>query len=124
MRLSQIMVAMVLVGMMLVGCRSTPKTLDAEGVKQVRSSYTKIDPNARLGVVIAVLPEKGLVAVGDLQVADFSEGDVLVLLDKDQKVIGAGTVVAKTADALHVKYDVATPKGREPVVGDLAVRSK
>lgn len=124
MRLSHIVVAMFLVSMMLIGCKSTPKTLDAAGIQQVRTSYTKVDPNARLGVVIAVLADKGLVAVGDLPVADFAEGDVLVLLDKDQKVIGAGTVVAKTANALHVKYDVTTPKGREPVIGDLAVRSK
>lgn len=116
----------VLVGATLVGCRyrhSQPEPMDAAAVQQVRDRYTKLDPAARVGVVVAALPEKGLVAVGDIPVQDFAENDVLVFMDRETQVIAAGKVVAKTDAALHLSYDVRGPEGREPQVGDLAVRT-
>lgn len=124
MRLHHLAMATVLACSMLVGCKSTREANpDISAARQLRQSYTAVDPNAKVGLVIAVLPEKGLAAVGDLPVADFFRGDVLVFVDPAQKIIAAGTVVEKTADALHVKYDLTTPKGRAPQVGDLAVMS-
>lgn len=127
MRLAQVaMVSLISVGF-VVGCSSgkhksgTPA--DQAAVQQIRENYTSVDPHAKVGTVIAVLPDKALAAVGDLPVADFQIGDVLVLMDTKQQVIGAGHVVAKTADAVHIAYDV-TAKGRAPQVGDLAVKSK
>jgi hypothetical protein len=96
---------------------ASPQTIQA-----IRQSYTSVDPNARVGVVIAILPQKGLVAVGDVAVADFKEGDVLVLMDSHRHIIAAGKVVAKTADALHVTYDISGADEREPQVGDVAVK--
>lgn len=108
------------------GChqkKQTASPASPEVLQEVRQSYTQIDPNARVGVVIAALPDKGLVAVGDVAVADFKEGDVVVLMDSERHIIAAGKVVAKTADAVHVSYDIAGADEREPQVGDLAVKS-
>ena len=111
-----------------VGCHHQKKQLAAEPaspqtIQEIRQSYKSVDPNARVGVVIATLPQKGLVAVGDVAVADFKAGDVLVFVDSQRHIIAAGKVVAKTADALHVSYDITVTDQREPQVGDLAVKT-
>lgn len=108
------------------GCqhrRPVVQPLAPEAVQSIRESYLRVDPSTRVGTVIAALPEKGLVAVGQLPVNEFKEGDVLVFVDTSRQVIAAGKVVAKTTDALHVSYDVRGANGREPQVGDLAVHS-
>jgi hypothetical protein len=125
MRFRGMLVATLMAGV-LAGCqhkKAAPVPLAPEAVQEIRQSYMSVDPKARVGVVIAALPEKGLVAVGDVPVADFKEGDVVVFIDNHRQVIAAGKVVAKTADALHVSYDLAGAHGREPGVGDLAVKT-
>lgn len=119
------LVAALMLGV-VVGChhkKQAATPVSPEVLQEVRESYTQIDPSARVGVVIAALPGKGLVAVGDVAVADFNEGDVVVLMDSHRHIIAAGKVVAKTADAVHVSYDIAGADEREPQVGDLAVKS-
>ncbi len=119
------LVAALMLGV-VVGChqkKQTASSASSEVLQEVRQSYVAIDPDARVGVVIAALPGKGLVAVGDVVVADFKEGDVVVLMDSQRHIIAAGKVVAKTADAVHVSYDIAGADEREPQVGDLAVKS-
>ena len=119
--------ATALVSAALVGCHqrhaAAPEPLSPEALQSVRESYTRVDPKAMVGAVIASLPEKGLVAVGGLPVKEFQEGDILVFVDASKQVIAAGKVIAKTADALHVSYDLRGANSREPQVGDLAVRS-
>ena len=112
----------------VVGCHPNKKQVVVEPaspqtVQEIRQSYQTVDPNARVGVVVATLPQKGLVAVGDVAVADFKEGDVLVFMDSQRHLIATGKVIAKTADALHVSYDIDAADGREPQIGDLAVKS-
>ena len=121
---------MLVVALMLgvvAGChqkkQGAAEAVSPEKLQEVRQSYVAIDPNARVGMVIATLPGKGLVAVGEVAVADFKEGDVVVLMNSDRHIIAAGKVVAKTADAVHVSYDIAGADEREPQVGDLAVKS-
>lgn len=120
------LVAALMLGM-VAGCHHKKQVASdpasAQTLQEVRQSYQAIDPNARVGVVIAALPGKGLVAVGDVVVADFNEGDVVVLMRSDRHIIAAGKVVAKTADAVHVSYDISSADEREPAVGDLAVKT-
>jgi hypothetical protein len=104
------------------GCKHA-SSVDQSAVNQIRQNYQAADPNAKVGVVIAVLPESGLIAVGDIRVADLKVNDTLVLLTPKQKIIGAGKVVALTADAAHVTYDV-TANGRAPQIGDVAVKAQ
>lgn len=122
MRLHHIAMLALIGSTMAFGCKHAT-TVDQSAVSQIRQNYQAADPNARVGVVIAVLPEKGLIAVGDIPVADLKVDDTLVILTPQQKIIGAGKVVALTADAAHVSYDV-TAKGRAPQVGDVAVKAQ
>lgn len=110
----------------LTGCADRHPQADPmepQAVVDLRQRYTQLDPQARVGRVTATLPEKGLVAVGDIAVREFAEGDILVFVDSANQVIAAGKVVAKTEDSLHLSYDLRGPNGREPQVGDAAVRT-
>ena len=125
--MSRGMLAAALMLGVVVGCHHNKKQIaepaSPQTVQEIRQSYQAVDPNARVGVVTAALPQRGLVAVGDVAVADFNEGDVLVFMDSQRHIIATGKVIAKTADALHLSYDIAAADGREPQVGDLAVKS-
>lgn len=124
MRLHHIALAGLIGSALVLGCaHKKSATADQSAIQQIRQNYAQVDPNAKVGLVIAVLPDKALAAIGDIPVADVQVGDTLVLLDAKQQIIGAGKVVAKTQDAIHVSYDV-TAKGRAPEVGDLAVKAK
>jgi hypothetical protein len=115
---------------LVVGCahrNNKPRPLapttaaSPEQIQALRDSYTKADPSARVGVVTAVLPSDNLAAVGDIPVGDLSNGDGFTFSDADNRPLTVGKVVAKTADAVHVKYETPEPTSRAPIVGDLAV---
>lgn len=113
----------------LAGCRAekqdqpqTAAPASEDRVRMIRQNYQSIDPAARVGLVIAVRPEYRLAAVSDVAVEDFSVGDVVVFVDANEEPLVNGTVVAKTEDAIHVKYNEPKSGGRAPNVGDLAVR--
>lgn len=125
MRLHYAVLSAILTSLLLCGCMShKPAAIPADEatLQQFRETYTRIDPSAKVGRVIAVLPDTPLVAVGDINPADVQIGDVLVFMDTNSRIIAYGHVVEKTADAVHLRYDVKAD-GRAPVVGDLAVRA-
>lgn len=88
-------------------------------VDAIREQYTRANPDNRVGVVTAVLEESNLAAVGDIPLADFGIGDVLVFIDSREQPFNSGQVVNATNTALHVQYE---PDERAPRVGELAVR--
>ena len=88
-------------------------------VAAVRQRYMSINPNNRVGVVVAVHDSSNLAAVGDIPLQDFGIGDVLVFLDARERPFNSGEIVNATSTALHVRYD---PQRRAPRVGELAVR--
>lgn len=113
-----------LVVCLLAGCQANtaaaPPASDAQAQalrQQLASSGTK----AYVGLVIAVRPQDKFVAIGDVPVRDFHQGDAFVIVDSNQNVLAHGTVRAVTSDAVHLKYWVASG-GRDPRVGDLGVR--
>jgi hypothetical protein len=118
MRLHHVLLAAVVASVLVTGCKSkqTPASID-----QTRASFARLAPESQVGVVSAVLPERGLLAVGEVDVAKYNVGDTFVLLTPEKKIIGAGHVVAKTNDSLHLSYDV-NEGGRAPRVGDIAVK--
>jgi hypothetical protein len=128
MRLSR-MTGTTLLAVGLLGCASNKK---AEGppapaasesrITEIRQNYTRNDPNAQIGTVIAVEKDAQLAAVGNLMLDKIREDDVVTFIDSNEKPIANGTVVRKTADAAHVKYEPIKPDGRDPVAGDLAVK--
>jgi hypothetical protein len=121
MKMRQVALAVSMVALISVGC-TKHKPASPEQVQQIRETYQSVDPHAKVGTIIAVLPEKGLAAVGDIPLDQVAIGDTLVILDSKQKIIGAGHVIEKTSDALQISYDV-TAQGRKPRVGDLAVKA-
>lgn len=123
MRLLGYLAAGVGVSCLLAGCQQRQSSADLTVLGQVREAYIQVDRDAQVGIVTATLPERGLVSVEQVDLDQFEEGDVLVLMDSKQRIIGAGHVVRKTDKALHLSYDV-TASGRQVEVGDLAVRSR
>ena len=108
------------------GCQNKPdgnaleRTSTGElDVASIRERYQRINPNNRLGVVVAVLESSNHAAVGDIPLQDFGIGDVLVFLDARERPFNSGEIVNATSTALHVRYD---PQRRAPRVGELAVR--
>jgi hypothetical protein len=95
---------------------ATPSEQD---VASIRARYQRMNPDNRVGVVTAVLPQSKLAAIGDLPLQDFAIGDVLTFIDAREQPFNTGVVVNATASALHVKYDASR---RAPREGDLAVR--
>jgi hypothetical protein len=87
----------------------------------IRASYQKLDPAARVGRVIAILPADHLAAVGDINLQGFRDGDAITFVDTQQRILTTGKVVAITHDALHVKYVSPAQTSREPAIGDIAV---
>ena len=108
------------------GCQNKPdgnaleRTSTGElDVASIRERYQRINPNNRLGVVVAVHESSNHAAVGDIPLQDFGIGDVLVFLDARERPFNSGEIVNATSSALHVRYD---PQRRAPRVGELAVR--
>jgi hypothetical protein len=119
---------------MLAGCAAKPKTATTpppasvdsarQSAKDLQAAYQKTDPTARVGIVLAVKPELSLVAVGDVPVKDFKNGDILSFMDSSQQLVANGRVTDTDNNLLIVKYDVLPSGGRAPRTGDLAIRVK
>jgi hypothetical protein len=95
-----------------------------ETVQSIRQSFQTQDPSAVVGLVIAVLPDSNLAAVGDVPVDKFQAGQVVTFIDSTQRIIAVGNVVNMTADAVHVKYQPQGDQPRAPREGDLAVKTQ
>jgi len=119
MHLRHVILAAVVGSMFVAGCRTRESASDVSAA-QVRESLQR-RADAQVGFVSAVLPEKGLLAISQVDITKFFVGDTFVLMSPDQKIIGAGRVVAKGESTLHLSYDV-NADGRLPKVGDLAVK--
>lgn len=97
---------------------------DTQTVQQIRQEFQQFDANAVVGLVIAVLPDTNLAAVGDIPADSFKVGELLTFIDSNRATIAVGNVVATTPDAVHVKYQPQGDIPRAPQEGDLAVRIK
>jgi hypothetical protein len=123
------MVVTLLAGALLAGCQAQPKETvappaDEQTLTLIRQSFTATDPKAIVGLVIAVLPDQMYAAVGDVDVKDFTEGEVITFIDTNKKPLVNGVVKKVTEDALDVRYEMPAVGSRAPMKGDLAVRFK
>src|SRR5208337_464281 len=105
--------ALLCVMLSLNGCQPvsepiTPPVTPAQ-LAHLRETYRKTDPEARVGVVTAVLPSSNLAAVGSVPAADFTPGDVVTFMDSSGKVLVLGTVETVNANSLTVKYEKPDP---------------
>jgi hypothetical protein len=114
----------------LLGCASQKKNPEMPvaapaseaRIMEIRQDYQRSDPNALVGVVIAVEKTEHLAAVGDIMLDKIRENDVVTFIDSNEVPIANGVVVRKTANAAHVRYEQVPGDGRDPVEGDLAVK--
>lgn len=118
-----------LAGIALAGCAAqpdaktkTPTVANSSQVARIRAQYQKLDPNSRVGVVIAVRPQDRLAAVGDIPTGDFKQGDVISFEDVNQNLLTVGSVKDVMPNFLVVEYAPPAQGGRDPVNGDLGVR--
>jgi hypothetical protein len=111
----------------LAGCLSPDEPpappVTAGQLAVIRDQFSRTDPEARVGVVMAVLPSAHLASVGSVPTRDFTIGDVITFIDSNQKLLTMGHVEVVNQKSLTVRYDVPGEHGREPLVGDVAVRA-
>ena len=107
------------------GCMTKPKAgsmsdaPSSEMAGQIRASYKTTFPDARVGVVTAVLGDSPYALVGEVDTAASREGDVFSFLDAGETVVASGKVVKVEAGDLTVRF---VPGKRAPLVGDVAVK--
>ena len=118
---------------LLTGCQNNKKgdapPADDQALERVREEYRRSSPPAIVGRVIA-LERKGrpFAAVGDVPMAEFSEGDSVTFVDSLNRRLTQGVVRFVGEDAVHVEWmpppapGKQSPQARAPRVGDLVVR--
>src|SRR5438067_7516624 len=72
--------------------KPSPQPASAQQVQAIREAYFRAYPDSRVGVVIATLRDKRLVAVGQVSGADFREGQTVTFIDAQQRVLTTGTI--------------------------------
>lgn len=122
-----LMIFAVALPMVLAGCLTpevpiAPPATPAQ-LAVIRSQFRRADPEARVGLVTAVLPSSHLTSVANVPVTDFTVGDVITFIDSNQNVLAMGHVETINQTSLTVRYDPPSPPGRNPVPGDIAVRA-
>jgi hypothetical protein len=96
-----------------------------ETLAAVRQHMAAADPNALVGLVIAVEPGgQPFAAVSDMPAKEFREGEPITFIDSNRKYLTNGFVRRITEDTLHVEWVKPGSDGRAPRAGDLAIRFK
>jgi hypothetical protein len=121
------LLVMAIVPVIFAGCMSSSlppaPPVTAVQLAAIRDQYRRSDPEARVGVVTAVLPSAHLASVGSIPARDFTAGDVVSFIDSNQALLTMGHVEVVNPNSLIVRYDPPAKTGREPLVGDMAVRA-
>jgi len=117
-----------IVALLVMGCKSTTvetrQTVHAatpEQIAQIRAAYRQQNPKVEVGVVLDVLPNENLAAMGDVDVSLFHDGDIVCFVDPTSAPLVCGKVVRITDSQVHVKYENPPADRRAPMVGDLGV---
>jgi hypothetical protein len=118
----------VVISGLLLGCQQTKSTPSAsvgtstggQTLQGVRASFQAANPNSRVGVVNAVLPNRHLVSIADLPLNEIQEGDVLSILNEQGRDLVEGEVLKKTDRWVQVRYMDLPAGQRDPRPGDLA----
>jgi len=83
---------------------------------------SRLAPDALIAQVVAVSPESGEAAITGIAVKSMAVGDAITFVNEDAQPLANGVIVRMAPeDTADVRYEAA-PAGREPAVGDLAVR--
>jgi hypothetical protein len=99
-------------------------TLGDNDYAAIKKAYLDANPDARVGRVIAVLPNEKRLTANDVPFADFKAGDIISIVDGQLNLIADGTVLEVQPDQLYVSYVPATVGSRDPAAGDLLIRAQ
>jgi hypothetical protein len=124
-----LLLTLIAVSSCAVGCHNGKK-LDnpqvykavASDLAEMRTRYQRRDPATRLGLVVASNPKVDVVAVGEINPADFHVGDIVSFVDTSETPLASGTVVRKLSDSIHVRYDSPLKGSRAPREGDVMIK--
>ncbi|HEX8325528.1 MAG TPA: hypothetical protein VF595_16620 [Tepidisphaeraceae bacterium] len=110
---------------LICGCASRQNSASmspsptAEQIESIRNAYRVSFPNARVGVVSAVLGDQPFAFVSQIDTGVVQEGQIVTFLDAEQTVLTNGSVVKVEPEGLTVRFE---PGKRAPRVGDAAVK--
>jgi hypothetical protein len=112
---------------LVCGCQQKPPTPPPEPTPTpqmaaaLRQNILQRDPLAKVGEVKAVYADRNLVAVGDVDVKEFTVGEVILIVGGNLNPVATGQIIQIANDdgLLVVRYSVTK---RAPVKGDLGVR--
>ena len=114
------------VAMLLAGCENKAREgapASPQVVNAIRRQITATNPDALVGVVIAIEPKgRPFAAVSDVPVEQFHEGDPMTFIDSNNNQLSHGIVRRIVGNNVHVQWYPLRKDQRAPRVGDLAVR--
>jgi hypothetical protein len=112
--------------MLLLGCENKAREgtpASPQVVVAIRKEITASNPDALVGVVIAVEPKgRPFAAVSDVPAEQFREGDPMTFIDSNNNQLTHGIVRRIVGNMVHVQWYPPLKDQRAPRVGDLAVR--
>lgn len=128
--LTGLLLAAIILSLAASGCRRKRMTTstDAElpprqvDYPEAKARLQKLDPSAKVGRVIAVLPDERMASIGEINVQEFQRGQAIQIIGADDQPVASGVVLSIVNDTLHVRYNPVGEGGRRPYVGDLAIR--
>lgn len=115
-----------LTAMPLTGCQNKPREgapASPQVVRAIRQQINATNPDAIVGVVIAIEPKgRPFAAVGDVPAEQFHAGDPMTFIDSNNNQLTHGIVRRIVGNTVHVQWYPPPTDQRAPRVGDLAVR--
>jgi hypothetical protein len=119
------------------GCQAKPKPMappppapamaTPDQVVATQQQFAAVDPHTKVGHVVKADPASHLAVVSGIAFADAKVGDPISFTGLDQQPFANGTITDldnhtdKNFSFLIVDYQKASPNGRDPAAGDLAV---
>ncbi len=132
MRTLRILSIALFASLLLTGCATRKKQAadptfpaTANMLTQVRMHAQHADRAARVGLVTDADSKSRLVAVSDINPADFAVNQNVSFVDPRESALTSGTIVRILSNSIHVRYDPPTRSGaRAPRQGDIMIRFK
>jgi hypothetical protein len=111
---------------LIAGCTSRPKPPmtppppTPDQVAQIRTAFMKVSPQAKIGVVSAVLTDSPYAMASDMPTDGLKAGDIVSFVDGTQATVAHGRIVrTMEGNKAAVEY---MPGIRAPMVGDVVVK--
>ena len=93
----------------------------ASSPEALRDALLQADPTLKVGIINQVDSRAMTAAMGGLNDADFTMGDVVSINDLTQQPVATGEVTASAGGTVTVRYTVLSG-GRPPRDGDVALK--